>query len=301
MDDISNMSETHDAGRSLDLLHALDALLELVSVTKAAERRRLSQPAMSRILGRLRVQFGDPLLVRVGKGWELTPRGLALRAPLGDVLRGADALYHLPSFHPDSSTRTFRMAIPDVIGAALLPDLHGAISRAAPGCTLVVIPWPGDGVDLQDLDIAIGSESRLFPTFRMEPLFDDVDELAYRLRDGPPTEAEQLSRDHVAVIPAGFRRDLADDWLATHGLSREIAIVVPHYLQALHLVARTGLMAILPSRLIATLGQTVGVGGARLAVPQDPDRQWLLYPARLQSDPAGIWLRKMVRAAVNAV
>lgn len=205
----------------------------------------------------------------------------------------------MPNFDPTSATRIFRMAIPDVVGAALLPDLHAAISQAAPACVLVVVPWPADGRDVQDLDIAIGTEVRLFPTFRMEPLFDDVDELAYRLDDGPPPADEQLSRAHAAVIPAGFQRDLVDDWLAKQGMSRRVAIVVPHYLQTLHLVARTGLLAILPSRLIGMLGPAAGVGGATLTVPQEPDRHWLLYPPRLQSDPAGVWLRALVRKAVG--
>jgi DNA-binding transcriptional LysR family regulator len=279
MDHISTMQDLHDAFGSLDLLVDLDLVLTLANVTRAAERRGLSQPAMSRILARLRAEFGDPLLVRVGSRWELTPRAIELRTPVRNVLREARALYSVDVFSPESAVQTFRVAIPDVIGAALLPALHLAFAKSAPLCTLAVIPWPGDAMGMVDVDLAIGTETRSFPAFRMEPLFEDFDVLAYRSGDDPPDDRHALTRPHVAVVPAGLRQDLVDVWLTDQKLSRNVSMVVPHYLQALHLVGRTGLLAILPSRLIRTLGAAAGVAAKALPIPQEADRQWMFYLA----------------------
>jgi DNA-binding transcriptional LysR family regulator len=295
------MHKLHDNFRSLELLPALDAVLELVSVTRAAERQGLSQPAMSRIVARLRHEFADPLLVRAGNSWQLTPRAEGLRGPVRKLLNDAKALHEPDAFDPAQAEQSFRVAIPDVIGTWLLPSLHDAFAGAAPQCRLVVVPWPEDSRQLSDLDLAIGSEVQMFPAFRMEPLYDDWDVLAHRLGDSPPMGIEALSHPHVAVIPSGFRSDLVDDWLEREGLARKISMVVPHYLQALHLVGRTGLLAILPNRLIGALGDAAGVGALELPIPQALDRQWIFYPPRLRTDPAGIWLRDLVRRAVSDV
>lgn len=146
--------------------------------------------------------------------------------------------------------------------------------------------------------LAIATDPDVFPGFRMEPLYDDHDLIAFRRDDGPPSSSEALRRPHVAVVPAGLSRDLADDWLIAEGASREVAIVVPHYLQALNLVANSDLLAILPRRLITTTGLALGVAGVELPIPQRPDRYWLLHPPHLSADPANQWIRNMVCQAL---
>jgi DNA-binding transcriptional LysR family regulator len=288
-------------GDALDmsLLSALDAVLEERSITRAAERIGLSQPAMSRIMAKLRVQFDDALLVRVGTHSELTPRADALRLPLKAILEQTSQLVAPPHFDPRTAERSFHLAIPDVVAATLLSPLRMALSKASPGCRLIVVPWPGQGADLSKLDLAIATEPCIFPNFRMEPFYDDRDVLAFRSSDGPPSPNDALRRSHVAVVPAGSARDFVDDWLDAKQKSRAIAFVVPHYLQALHLVARSDLLAILPTRLLELLGPALGVAGIELPFPQTPDRYWLLHPARLTGDPANQWLRQRVQEALS--
>jgi DNA-binding transcriptional LysR family regulator len=298
MDNISYMQNTDDKFPDLSLLPALDALLETASVTRAGELIGLSQPAMSRVVAKLRAQFNDPLIVRIGARSQLTPRANALRLPLKTILEQAVELTTPARFDPQTTHKQFTLAIPDVVAAILLPSLRAAIGVCAPNCKLVIAPWPGKDADKSHFDLAIATDPKIFPNFRIEPLYDDHDVLAFRSADSAPSTMEALRRAHVGVTPTGITRDLADDWLADEGHSRVISIVVPHYLQALNLVAHSDLLAILPSRLVQKLGAGLGVAGVELELPQTPDRYWLLHPAHLTSDPANQWIRRLMHKAL---
>src|SRR5262245_19177613 len=111
------------ASLDLNLLVALESLLEETSVGRAAERVSLSQPAMSYALKKLRVLFADPLLVRVGAQMQLTTRGEALRDPLREALSRVRGLLVSDSFEPAHSTRLFRLFVGDNASDLLLPPL----------------------------------------------------------------------------------------------------------------------------------------------------------------------------------
>ena len=287
------MHKFHDLRGQLDVLVPLQVLLETRNVTAAAKRVGVTQPAMSRTLERLRTHFNDPLLVRTGPGMDLTPRAAALRAPLREVLSAAAALYAQSGFDPARSARTFRAIIPDVVAAPLLPALLGRLSREAPNCRLLLAPW-ADRVDpADDIDFIISVELSPFGPFRIEPLFSDHDVLVFR--NPPPRNRDPLDLDHVAVVAAGRGEDPVDSWLRQLGLARRIAAVVPHYLLALHLVSRAGLYAIVPSRTVSMLGPLLGISATELAIEQEPDQQWLIYPPRLEHDHASKWMRGLVR------
>src|SRR5262245_14541551 len=125
------MAAIDDASVDLNLLAVLDALLDLRSVTAAARRLGLTQSTVSHALARLRALFGDPLLVRVGRGMAPTPRAEAiapaLRRALADVRR---LVRHEERFDPATTTRAFSVVCPDLL-AAFLPDLLGRLAREA--------------------------------------------------------------------------------------------------------------------------------------------------------------------------
>ena len=99
---------------------------------------------------------------------------------------------------------------------------------------------------------------------------------------------------HVAVVIRGQNEDLIDGWLRTKGIERRIALVVPGYIEALHIVARTDLVAFVPRRLIAALAKPLAL--ATIPPPLDPgiDEQFMFYPTRAQMDPGSIWLRNIM-------
>jgi DNA-binding transcriptional LysR family regulator len=142
----------------LNLLAPLDALLEEASVTRAAARVGLSQPAMSHALKRLRTLLGDPLLVRSAGRMQRTRRAEALRAPLRDALVRVRDLLSPEGFDPATSRRTFRLQVADNACDVLLPPLLDHLSRAGPGIRIALRPLAaGDDAfaAAQSVDVAV--------------------------------------------------------------------------------------------------------------------------------------------------
>ena len=125
----------------LNLLVPLKALLHERNVTRAAACIDLSQSAMSRTLDRLRSELQDELLVRVGRNYELTPRGSALLDELGQILPRLMRLWEGEPFTPAQSEARIRLAMTDYVASVVLPPLAEACARLAPGITLEVVPW----------------------------------------------------------------------------------------------------------------------------------------------------------------
>jgi DNA-binding transcriptional LysR family regulator len=285
----------------LNLLVALDALLMEANVSRAAMRIGLSQPAASHALQRLRELIGDPLLVRSGARMELTPRALALRAPLAQTLDQVRALFVPDDFDAPRSERQFRLMMPDLAVELLMPPLMEKITRLAPCLTIDVVPWRGPAIFTAefartiDMVISIGNA---FKGFHRRLLYTDSDALA--VRRGHPAGSRLKKRDaflaarHVAVIIRGHNEDLIDSWLRGKGIERKIALVVPGYIEALHVAARTDLVAFVPRRLIAALSKQLSL--ATITPPLDPgiDEQHMFYPTRAQFDPGSIWLRNLM-------
>lgn len=285
----------------LNLLVALDALLRDASVSRAAMRLNLSQPATSHALQRLRDLIGDPLLVRNGARMELTPRAQALRSPLAQALDQVRTLFVSDELDAARSERHFRLMMPDLAVELLMPPLMEKVTRLAPNVTIDVVPWRSstiftpDFARTIDLVISIGNS---FKGFHRQRLYTDLDALA--VRRGHPAGAKLRKREaflaarHVAVIIRGHNEDLIDTWLRTKGIERRIALVVPGYIEALHVTARTDLVAFVPRRLIAALSKQLSL--MTVTPPLDPgiDEQHMFYPTRAQMDPGSIWLRKLM-------
>lgn len=290
------------ASLDLNLLVTLDALLREGSVSRAADRVGLSQPAASHALRRLREVMGDPLLVRAGTRMELTPRAEALREPLAAALAQVRGLFAEEVFDPATSRRRFKAMIPDVCTSVLLPGIVRRLEAEAPHVRLTLAPFRTPGMITPDfaraLDLIIAYQAHEFPGFHRERLYTDSDALAVRrARPGAhklSTLEGFLAARHVAVVSRGMPADPIDTWLDELGLKRDVVLTTPTYLQALEVTARTDLVAFVPSRLIAAAGADLGL--RRLDPPLDTghDEQDLLHPARLHTDPASIWLRRLV-------
>lgn len=291
----------------LNLLVALNALLTDQSVGRAAIRIGLSQPAMSHALARLRAIMGDPLLVRVGTRMELTPRAQGLRAPLAQTLDQVRGLFAVDDFDPAESTRRFLLMLPDHIVDLIIPPLAARIADVAPGVHLDALPWRGPDALNPDLarqiDLAIACLPDAYPGFHRQRLYADRDALAVR-KDHP--EARRLKRletflaaRHIAVVGRGEREDMIDAWLRPKGIARRIAVTSPSYLHALHMAARTDLVAFLPGRLIEASAKQLGL--VQVTPPLDPglDVQYLFYPTRAQMDPGSLWLRRQFAAVAK--
>lgn len=285
----------------LNLLVALDALPREANVSRAAMRIGLSQPATSHALQRLRDVIGDPLLVRVGARMELTPRAQALRGPLTQTLDQVRGLFVPDDFDAASSERQFRLMMPDLAVELLMPPLMEKVAKLAPNVRIDVAPWRGPAIfnaefaRTIDLVISIGDA---FKGFHRQLLYIDSDALAVRRGHpvGPKLRRSDvfLNARHVGVVIRGQNEDLIDTWLRSKAIERRIALVVPSYIEALHIVARTDLVAFVPRRLIAALARPLSL--LTIMPPLDPgiDEQFMFYPTRAQVDPGSIWLRKLM-------
>lgn len=290
------------ASLDLNLLIALDALVSEAHVGRAAARIGLSQPATSHALRRLRAIMDDPLLVRVGVRMELTPRAQALRAPLAQALDHVRGLFVAESFDPATSVRRFVLMMPDLVVDSVVPPLVERIGAQAPRVRLDVTPWRGPQIMTPEfarsIDLVIACTGEAFAGFHRQRLYADADALA--VRRGHP-QAQRLKRmeaflaaRHVAVVGAGEREDMIDEWLRKKGIERRIALVVPSYLQALRMAARTDLVAFVPGRLIAALGDALSLQAVSAPIDPGIDEQFMFHPTRAQVDPGSIWLRKLV-------
>ena len=290
------------ASLDLNLLKALDALLLEANVGRAAMRLGLSQPAASHALRRLREVLSDPLLVRVGARMELTPRAQALRAPLKEALDQVRELFAGDSFDAKTSERHFRLMFPDLVVELMVPALARMAATQAPNVILDFVPWRGPDVMnaefTRSLDLITSVQGDAFHGFHRQRIYTDSDALA--IRKGHPLGVRLKRKDaflkarHIAVVGRGQREDVIDYWLRGKSITRRIAVSVPSYIEALHVVARTDLVAFVPRRLIASLAKPLSL--VTIDPPIDPgtDEQFIFYPTRAQQDPASVWLRSLV-------
>ncbi|MDZ4126930.1 MAG: LysR family transcriptional regulator, partial [Hydrogenophaga sp.] len=129
----------------LHLIRVLHTVLTERSVSRAALRMGMYQPAVSAALKRLRELAGDPLLVRSGSGMVPTVAGLRMIEPAADILRSAEVLFSdARSFDPATAHHTFSLAASDYLDPFFLPQLVSQLKSAAPHCPIDIHPLSRD-------------------------------------------------------------------------------------------------------------------------------------------------------------
>jgi DNA-binding transcriptional LysR family regulator len=241
----------------LNLLRVLDALLRERNVSRAAERLSLSQPAVSNALGRLRDLLDDPLLVRVGRAMQPTPRALELETPIRAALRQIEeSLGEGNRFDPARSRQRFTIALTDYAEMLLMPRLLRHLAEHAPGLRIDVRHLsprlPAEALEKGELDLALGRFEALPPRFAASRWMSETLQLVAR-RDHPllagGLDLNTFLRLRHLWVHGGQTRGMVDQWLGEQGLSRDIVYTTPNYLQAAHIAAGSELVAVLPARL----------------------------------------------------
>ena len=293
----------------MNLLVLLEALLDEAHVRRAGERVGLSQPAASHALARLRDLFDDPLLVRVGTAMVRTPRAEALRKPVAQFVASAQAVLRMDDFDPQTSKRTFRFMLGDLVSHLIMPSLVARVARIAPGIRVVLIPWRGPALltdrALAEIDFFVTSFNREFPGFSRSPLYEDKDALV--VRAGHPgkralsTVKGFQASQHVSVVGAGEDRDELDEWLDKVRLQRNVAVAAPSHLIALRIAAETDYVAFVPGRFAAA--QKAELNLALVKPPIDPgiDILNLMTPVKSASDKGTLWMKSQVEVVARAL
>ncbi len=240
----------------LNLLLVFEALMDERNVTRAAKRVGLSQPAMSNALGRLRRAFDDPVLVRTPDGMVPTPRAQALIVPVRAALaqlRGA--LEERPAFNPAASQRIFHLLANDYVELLLLPQVSAELQQQAQEVKLHVyrprnLFYPPTAIDLADsFDLALGffpDALTLESGIRSTVLWEEKNVCIARVNH-PAIRAEitlqqYAAAQHVAVFYKAHGTGLIDTLLEQQGLTRHVALLVPHFASTPFIVAASDLI-----------------------------------------------------------
>lgn len=297
-------------GVDLNLLVALDALLEERHVSRAALRIGLSQPAMSNALARLRATFGDALLVRSPGGMEPTDRARALAAPVRMALRQAERIFASDAaFDPRACERRFVLRMSDLLGRLFLPAIAAALAREAPRAGLEVVHLsPAQTVEALEgdtCDAAVSMGLAHGAAIRRDPLLDD--RMVCVLRHGHPAARrarlgleEFLALDHLRVSISPVDSRFVDDVLARLGRQRRVALNLPHWLVVPEVLRATDLAAVMPERLARVLAAPE-MGFVLSALPFETTAfEWSLYWHRRREGSAEhAWLRQLLSEAVE--
>jgi DNA-binding transcriptional LysR family regulator len=288
----------------LNLLVVLDALLRLRSVSRAAEALDMSQPAVSFALAKLRTLFEDPLFIRAARGVRPTPRAEALMLPLQEVLdRVKNGLLAPPRFDPAGTRRSFTFNMADVGELVFLPPLRAHLERVAPGADIKTVSTPPEGLEEAmrsgEVDLAVG----YFPglqgaTVYQQRLFSHS--FFCIVRKNHPrigaqiTKKQFLQEKHAVVQQEGKSHELFELALAEQGLSRRIALSVPHFLAIPLIIAESDLVVTVPYAVAKSFAKLTEL---KLLEPPiqvrraDIKQHW---HARFHHDETNKWLRGVV-------
>jgi len=297
----------------LNLLLALHWLLEEQNVTAAAAKLTLSQPAMSRVLGRLRATFDDQLLVQSGRRMMPTPFAEILRPALASAIeRLRSVLRPRDAFDPAQATDAFRIACTDYVGLVLSRVWQKAVRDSAPGLDLeLTILEPGafqrtvsGALDLIVMpDIGVGNLPKTLDVeqFVTRPLFDE-EFVCIARRDHPAARRrlgvkEFAALEHVLASPSGQGLGVVDKLLKERNAQRRIAYRVQSFLVALQIPAFTDCVAVLPRRLVEASGQKWAMIAPPFKIPGFTVLSaW--HPLRT-NDASHRWIRERLTAAMR--
>ena len=290
-----------------NLLPVLGALLRERSVTRAAQTLGTTQPAASAALARLRLILRDPLLVRIGRRMELSPRGEALLPQVEDLCLRLSLLWQGPAFDPATQVRRFSLTSPDYVQVVVAPPLIAACRHGGPGLSLRFLDVPVDEVFrrmIADIDCVISIRQSLDlagGNFAVESLYHDsvvaVVGPRHRLYAATAVDRSDLDRDSYLVFVGGaqFLERRYDGLRAELGSPAPPVAVSQHYNALMLVAAQSDCVALIPRHL------------ARIAVALMPLRivdatvsdfvidVCLAWDRRYENDAAHGWLRARLR------
>jgi DNA-binding transcriptional LysR family regulator len=294
----------------LNLLRVFLALMQERSVTRAADRLGITQPALSNSLNRLRDILHDPLFIRERYGMQPTPKAEQLAPVIMEAIAQLDGLvFGQQAFDPMHSEMLVTIAPNSYVEYVLIPAVVARLQALAPGIKLRITPY---GNDLAETGVISGTTALVMGRFVDPPdnlvvqhLMDDS--LACVVRADHPDIGENITKvqyetmKHVNVMPPGKMRAGLFQALDRHGLKREVAVSVTHFLSVPEVIATTDYCTTLPSQICRRLQ-----GDTRLKILPTPvdlgtfpiDMAWHV---RYRHDAAHRWLRTMIEEVARSL
>jgi len=286
----------------LNLLVAFDALMLDKSVTKAAARLRVQQPAMSHQLSALRMLFDDELFVRLGNVMHPTAKAELLASGVRQVLAAAQAtILANQTFEPEVSDRTFQLGF-SCEELLILPDLAASLKAIAPSIKVmarrVVSGEIGPELDEGKIDLAIGCYPPAAARYRHRILFEQQLACCYKesllgLPNGLRIN-DYLEARHAFVSQQDDLQGCIGSILASAGYRLDIVMSVPEYLTALAAAVNAPLVVTLPYQIADRYGAVFGLSVAPLPVELPLPPVSMIWSERSENEVGAEWLRTQI-------
>lgn len=294
--------------KDLNLLYIFDTLMRELSVSRAAKLLKMTQPAVSNALTRLRRDFGDDLLVRNGRGMSATPKAQAIQEDVAAILESSRALYDTEDFDPHSVVARFTIATTDYFESVLLPRLLPLLGQSAPGITTIVRPTraglPKSDLESGQLDLAVaGFYGDLPEGFYQRTLFEES--YSCLVRKGHPIVGNELTLEkfvkleHILVSPQGDLRGAVDLALEAKGLSRRVVAGVANFHTPPAIIADSDYIVTIPTRLAAQFARLYSLNCFQPPIPVKKIKLVQVWHARTHRSPQHKWLRGAVESALE--
>lgn len=289
----------------LNLLVTLAVIAEERSITAAAERLFLSQPAISRALQRARTTFGDSLLIRSANGFEPTPRGRKILAELDRLLPSLEALVSPAVFDPKRESSHFRLSGPDNACSVILPALCRRFPSSRYRTFFDFLAWQSNAIEMlehNELDLIFLVEEGLLPShLQSEPLYREewLCVVAQESSFGKKLTLKQyIAAEHLTVCTLPGVQSIPDKRLAALGHKRKSTLRMPYFGVALQCLPGTELVLSVTSGMRSIIERD-----PRLRIVQPPPELSgfhfrMVWHPRLDADPRHQWLREALRRAV---
>jgi len=288
-----------------NLLIVFETLMHERSVTKAAEKLFLGQPAISAALTRLRGVFDDPLFVRSGRVMEPTARAQEIFQHLSPALDSiSTAISRATDFDPATAKTVFRIGLSDDVEFGLLPPLIRRLRSEAPGVVLVIrranyLLMPGL---LSSGEISVGvsytmdlpANAKRKTVRRTRPKLLRADAIP-----GAITLDEYCARPHAMVSFAGDLSGYIDEELARIGRTRQVVLAVPQFNGLGTLLTGTDLLASVPDYTAQVLATAGGLRIDEVPLPLPSFELHMAWRGAHDNDPAERWLRNRIEMFVG--
>lgn len=289
--------------QEVNLLMIFDAIMTERSITRAADRLSMTQPAVSNAVSRMRVAWKDELFVKDGRNIQPTLHAQNLwdqvREPLNQLTDAVDP----HAFVPSSAKRTFRVAVTDVLVDLAWRPLRCLIEKQAPGINMHAIPYTIVNAEqvLEDakVDLVVGVNGMFPSAIRSDYIYTAT--YICIMRKGHPLAKANLSleefaaADHLLVSLSGDVTGVTDQALVQHGLSRRIAMTVNHFSSVTKLLMDSDLIAVVPA---STAEEALSNGLLAATMPPidvHPPQLAFLWHKRQDRDQGLIWLRQCLK------
>jgi LysR family transcriptional regulator, nod-box dependent transcriptional activator len=283
----------------LNLLVALDLMLRLRSISRAAEQMNMSQSAMSNALTRLRQYFDDPLLVQVGRRLELTPRAEAMQDAVRDILVRVDAAISSEvDFDPAQSSREFSILLSDFTMQVLMPYVLRLAYAASPSIRFRLLPqqtFPYLEIDRGEADLLIAPKVFSSTEHPSLPLFED-DYCCVVWKGGifagkKLTEKDFAEAGHVRMVPSTGAMSFEDQFLERRGIERRIETTSYSFTSLPYLVVGTNRIATVHGLIAKQAQRHLPIECHPLPFPWTRLDEVLQWHGHRSRDPGLVWLR----------